>query len=128
MRQSNTAWLLSLAAGCAALGLATAASAAQTTADDAAPIATSNGSAAPTDKVDPHAAPALITWPALPGDDDADAPPPPRKIHGMVEAGVGTGGYREVGGVVTIPLGKDGQSGEVTVAVQQVNGGRSRWR
>jgi len=44
------------------------------------------------------------------------APPPDKKPHGEVWAGVGTGGYREAGGVVTMPVGDCGQ---VTVAIDK---------
>ena len=49
------------------------------------------------------------------------APPEDRKPHGEVWGGIGTGGYREVGGIVTQPVGDCGQ---VTVAVDRVEGGR----
>jgi hypothetical protein len=42
------------------------------------------------------------------------AAPPDRKPHGEVWAGIGTHGYREVGGVVTQPIG---DCGSVTIAV-----------
>ena len=42
--------------------------------------------------------------------------PPDRKPHGEVWGGVGTGGYREVGGVVTQPIG---ECGSVTIAVDK---------
>jgi hypothetical protein len=46
-----------------------------------------------------------------------------RKVHGVVSVGVGTGGYREVSGAVTGPIGDNGQ---VTVAIDagQINGRR----
>jgi len=49
--------------------------------------------------------------------------PPDRKPHGEVHAGVGTGGYREVGGAVTQPIG---DCGSVTIAVDKTefDGGR----
>ena len=52
---------------------------------------------------------------------------PDGKAHGEVWAGVGTGGYRNVGGVVTQPLG---ECGSVTIAVDktQFDGGRRRHR
>jgi hypothetical protein len=46
-------------------------------------------------------------------------PPPDRKPHGEVWAGVGTSGYRELGGVVTQPIGDCGQ---VTVAIDHAAG------
>lgn len=47
-----------------------------------------------------------------------------RRPHGMVEVGVGTGGYRRAAGVVTAPLGKTGQ---ITVAVEKTEG-PAHWR
>ena len=47
------------------------------------------------------------------------------KPHGEVWAGVGTGGYRNVGGVVTQPLGDCAQ---VTVAIDHTEGGYGRRR
>jgi hypothetical protein len=49
-------------------------------------------------------------------------PPSDGKPHGEVWAGVGTGGYRELGGVVTQPVGDCGQ---VTIGVSRAEG---RWR
>ena len=43
--------------------------------------------------------------------------------HGAVWGGVGTGGYRNVGGVVTQPLGDCGQ---ITLGVDHTEGGG--WR
>ncbi|HET6970562.1 MAG TPA: hypothetical protein VFH92_05500 [Phenylobacterium sp.] len=45
------------------------------------------------------------------------------KPHGEVWAGVGTRGYREVGGVVTQPLGK---CGSLTIAVDRTEGNFGR--
>jgi len=50
---------------------------------------------------------------------------PDRAPHGEVWAGVGTGGYRNVGGVVTQPLGDCAQ---VTVAIDHTEGGYGRRR
>jgi hypothetical protein len=47
------------------------------------------------------------------------------KPHGEVWAGVGTRGYREIGGVVTQPLGK---CGSLTVAVDRTEGDFGRRR
>jgi hypothetical protein len=74
------------------------------------------------------AAPAAADVAALPPGDEAPPPdaegaaddasrgaharceaPPDRKPHGEVWAGVGTGGYRAIGGVVSQPIGKCGQ-------------------
>jgi hypothetical protein len=126
MRRSGTSWAL---AAFVALGLGGAAHGAGVTPGEAAPIATGDSAAPPAEAVDPHAAPTQIAWPPLPADEEdaLDGPLPPRKVHGMIEAGIGTGGYREVGGMVNIPIG---QSGDVTVAVQKTEGayGRYRWR
>ena len=48
-----------------------------------------------------------------------------RKPHGEVWAGIGTGGYREAGGVVTQPVGACGQ---VTIAIDRTEGGGWRRR
>ena len=47
---------------------------------------------------------------------------PDGKIHGEVGAAIGSGGYRSAYGVVNIPLGKQGDEGEVTLAVSQSRG------
>lgn len=47
------------------------------------------------------------------------APPPDRKPHGEVWGGVGTGGYREGGAVVTAPIGNCAQA---TIMVDSVHG------
>lgn len=69
-----------------------------------------------------------------PATPDADAPKPPSaceavvgdgKTHGEVSAGIGTRGYREVGGVVSQPVGR---CGRVTVMVNQVDGETPSWR
>lgn len=52
-------------------------------------------------------------------------PPEDRKPHGEVWAGVGTGGYRELGGVVTQPVGK---CGSVTIAVDKMENDNYRRR
>ena len=44
------------------------------------------------------------------------------KMHGEVGASIGTGGYRNVYGVVHIPLGKQGDKGELTIAASQGRG------
>lgn len=43
-----------------------------------------------------------------PGPLRAEMGPPDRKIHGEIEAGIGSDGYRSLSGVVTGPLGKNG--------------------
>jgi hypothetical protein len=52
------------------------------------------------------------------GEPSRCAPPPDRNPHGEVWAGIGTGGYREAGGVVTKPLG---DCGSVTVAIDHLS-------
>jgi len=52
------------------------------------------------------------------------APPPDNKPHGEVWAGAGTGGYRNVGGVVTQPIGS---CGSVTLMIDQSQS-NYRWR
>ncbi len=53
------------------------------------------------------------------GERKADAPPvetwadaweeaAPRKMHGVVSAGIGTGGYKDFGAAVSLPLGENG--------------------
>jgi hypothetical protein len=59
--------------------------------------------------------------PARPG----CAAPADHKPHGEVWAGVGTGGYRELGGVVTQPIG---DCGSVTLAIDRTEGGGRRRR
>ena len=44
------------------------------------------------------------------------------KVHGEVGASIGTGGYRSAYGVVNIPLGKQGDKGEATLAFSQSRG------
>lgn len=39
----------------------------------------------------------------------AENPQADRQMHGMVEAGVGTGGYRSYGAAVSMPLGENGR-------------------
>ncbi|MDB5458924.1 MAG: hypothetical protein JWO72_665 [Caulobacteraceae bacterium] len=75
--------------------------------------------------------PASTAPPApLPGDayptQDPDAPPPrDGKIHGVVEAGVGTNGYRHGMIAIDAPLPN---GGDVAIAVEsnQIQGGRGR--
>src|SRR5580704_17186072 len=44
--------------------------------------------------------------------------------HGEVEAGVGTGGYRHLGGVICKPIGDNGGSVTLGVSTTQYGGGR----
>jgi hypothetical protein len=63
------------------------------------------------------------------GEDPGDEPPrgcqrnPDRAPHGEVWVGVGTGGYKTAGAVVTAPLGDCGQA---TVAVSRTDYGHGR--
>jgi hypothetical protein len=52
-------------------------------------------------------------------------PPDDRRPHGEVWAGIGTRGYRELGGVVTQPIGK---CGSVTIAVDKMESDGPRRR
>jgi hypothetical protein len=52
-------------------------------------------------------------------------PPDDRRPHGEVWAGVGTHGYRELGGVVTQPVGK---CGSVTIAIDKMESDPPRRR
>jgi hypothetical protein len=52
-------------------------------------------------------------------------PPDDRRPHGEVWAGIGTRGYRELGGVVTQPVGK---CGSVTIAVDKMESDGPRRR
>ena len=64
-----------------------------------------------------YQAPAVTTL----GQDYTDAviqDAPPRKIHGEVGFGVGTGGYRDAYGVVALPIGK---ASELDVAVEDAH-------
>lgn len=73
---------------------------------DEAPVATGR-TQAPVPKAEP-AAP-LSTEAAI-EDFLSDPPPEPRrrKAHGTVGAAIGSGGYREVGGSVVVPVGENG--------------------
>lgn len=43
-----------------------------------------------------------------------------RRMHGMVEAGIGTGGYRSFGAAVSMPLG---ETGSLNISVRKVENG-----
>ena len=49
--------------------------------------------------------------------------PPDRKPHGEVWAGIGTGGYREIGAVVTQPIG---ECGSLTLGISRTESGYGR--
>jgi hypothetical protein len=86
------------------------------------PITTASAAAAPPATATPGP---LGPQPIEADDDSADAPLRDGKIHGMVEAGVGTNGYRHGAAVIDAPLP---QGGEVVIAVQsdQIQTGRGR--
>ena len=105
-----------LAALAAALALPLAA-AAQTAPASDAPMATAKGTpAAPPSSVDADIK-------AFIGADDSgkNDPLPDNKPHGFVSVGVGTRGYREVAGAVTLPVN---DTTAVTVAIDagQIDG------
>lgn len=50
---------------------------------------------------------------------DPRCPPPDGKAHGEVWGGVGTSGYRDVGGAVTVPTGK---CSSVSIAIDRAQG------
>jgi hypothetical protein len=108
--------------------------------ESGAPPAPHSPAAPPAQVGDPRQSPAAIgAWAnnVLAGRPNADPqqlaeaqgpgacdPPPDRKPHGEVWAGVGTRGYREAGGVVTMPVG---DCGHVTVAIDKTEfAGRHR--
>jgi hypothetical protein len=84
--------------------------------DPSAPIAKGPSGAPPTSTTPVEPLGKANAWAS------ADAAPdaPPRGVHGAVDVSVGTGGYRNVGGVVTAPVGQDGS---VTIAADQETGG-----
>ncbi len=116
-------------------GLATTAlflaAAAAASAQQAAAPAASSAQVISTASAAPPPAPAkaddqIAQWLADTPDDDASNGGPVRdhKVHGEMSVGVGTNGYREVGGVVTGPLGDDGQA-TIAIDAGQI-GGRGR--
>ena len=107
--------LLALAA--AACMLAPAAALAEDPASDA-PVATAKGSpAAPPDTT------ATDIKNFIAEGADEKEPLPDHKPHGFVSVGVGSRGYREVAGAVTVPVG-DKDQGHVTLAIDagQIDG------
>ena len=120
MQDVRTTWILALGA-VTLIALAPVSCRAQTAEADA-PVATASGHpAAPAEtaasEIQTFEAGAVETQST-----DVD----PSKPHGYVEVGVGDHGYREVDGAVTVPLGKDGQEGQVSVAIGDVQGGGGR--
>jgi hypothetical protein len=67
----------------------------------------------------------IAQWLADTSDDDVSDAGPVRdhKVHGEMSVGVGTNGYREVGGVVTGPVGDDGQA-TIAIDAGQIGNGR----
>jgi hypothetical protein len=67
----------------------------------------------------PLAGPSAEAAPAVGiGEAPRCAPPPDRQPHGEVWAGIGTGGYRQLGGVVTQPLG---DCGSLTLGIDRLS-------
>ena len=108
-------WLAGLAA-VAALGPVAA------IAQDA-PVATGRAEAPPVATAEDL----LAQLDAIPNRADAygDVPPPfteeHRRVHGEMSVAIGTGGYRQLGGSVVIPVGK---TGTVGIGVNVSEGGR----
>ena len=93
-------------------------------ADGGAPAVTDSGPINITHKREPDDRGPVRVGPcgAVSVSTDGTMPPPPDKNpHGAVWAGVGTHGYRNVGGVVCVPLGNNSA---VTVAVDSTRWGR----
>jgi len=112
---------IAAALSCAASGRATAQSASPASAD--APVATAKTqTAAPAET----AASEIQTFEGGASPTTADDSTEKPKVHGYVEVGVGNRGYREVAGAVTVPVGKDGQDGQVTLAIDDAQGDRGR--
>jgi hypothetical protein len=93
------------------------------TGPDGAPPAPAPDPRQPPQAIDDGAHGPLAGWspeaaPAAMGEPPRCAPPPDSNPHGEVWAGIGTGGYREAGGVVTKPLG---DCGSVTVAIDHLS-------
>ena len=55
------------------------------------------------------------------GAKDDSEPAPDHKPHGFISAGVGTNGYREVAGAVTLPVG-DKVNVDLAIDIGQING------
>jgi hypothetical protein len=85
----------------------------------AAPIATAQAALPPT----PHVSPEPLRIADLLPDDGEAAPMRDNKVHGFVEAGVGTGGYRQVAAGLDAPLPHGGEIA-VAVATTQFDGAR----
>jgi hypothetical protein len=119
--------LRSVACGVAATALLVSL-AAVANAQQAAPAAAS-GQVVSTASGAPPPAPAkaddqIARWLADTSDDDvSDGPVRDHKVHGEVSVGVGTNGYREVGGIVTGPIGDDGQA-TIAIDAGQIGSGR----
>jgi hypothetical protein len=77
----------------------------------------------------PPRAPALdpLDAPDEEFDGMAGAPPADRKVHGMVEVGAGTGGYREAAAAVDVPVGADGDA-SIAIQTVQAQPGKTRRR
>jgi hypothetical protein len=116
---SGAAFLASCAALAGVLLLAPVAWAGEPAPASDAPMATAQGA--------PAAPPSTVQTDIkdfIAGDDsDKNDPLPDNKPHGFVSVGVGTNGYREIAGAVTIPVNPETQ---VTLAIDdgQINGRR----
>lgn len=86
-----------------------------------APAAVAALPAAPVQITEPDAGPAAAE--SRPGCAAAEAAE--RQPHGEVWGGVGTHGYRDAGGAVTLPTGK---CSSVSIAVDRMEGGFIGWR
>jgi hypothetical protein len=53
---------------------------------------------------------------------DDQAPTRDRRVHGEITVGAGTGGYREVGGAATVPIGETGEA-SIAIDAGQINRG-----
>jgi hypothetical protein len=95
----------------AALAAAPAAAVAQAAAQDQV-VATAPSTSPP--KAQPAAHVASVSDAAEQERIEDDGPLRDNRVHGEVGVGVGTNGYRQIGGVVTAPIGDIGQA---TIAV-----------
>lgn len=101
----------------------------------AEPISTAKDATTASPTAPAPAAPPLGAAPIQLGPDDQPIAPaeagcnglasPDGKPHGVVWAGVGTHGYRDMGTAVTAPLGK---CGSVSIAIDRTEGAFGGWR
>jgi hypothetical protein len=121
MPMRKVGWTLAATALFLAPAIAATAQAAPTAASGQV-ISTAYGAPAPPPA---KASDQIAQWLANTSDDEVSqtAPVLDHKVHGEVSVGVGTNGYREVGGVVTGPIGDDGQA-TIAIGTGQAGGGR----